>query len=238
MDSFTTLFLYWNQWELQLSPELQMLVLQRDWRLEDNADFDTETELWENPRFLPVLYVKSCSDTIFTVALIKKNEEKEVGLHRCWICPPGRVDCEECLAGEREVGCLPVRWERRHNAGLEMVIAPTPRTAGVETLECFEAGNVICATVWGESGSITFVELHRQVLTSEMCENVGSDLNAFIWYSYRLAFSLSFSSTQIHFTVAIDFTASNGKNFFSVDCFLFWVCSPCYWLAYLNQILP
>lgn len=61
-----------------------------------------------------------------------------------------------------------------------MVIAPTPRTAGVETLECFEAGNVICATVWGESGSITFAELHRQVLTSEMCKNVGSDLNAFI----------------------------------------------------------
>lgn len=119
---------------------------------------------------LAVLYVESCSETIFTVALIKKNEEKEVGLHRCWICPPGRDDCEECLAGEREVGCLPVRWERRHNAGLEMVIAPTPRTAGVETLECFEAGNVICATVWGESGSITFVELHRQVLTSEMCE--------------------------------------------------------------------
>lgn len=55
MDSLTTLFLYWNQWEVQLSPELQMLVLQRDW-LEDNADFNTETELWENPWFLAVLY--------------------------------------------------------------------------------------------------------------------------------------------------------------------------------------
>lgn len=48
--------------------------------------------------------------------------------------------------------------------------------------------------------------------------------------------SLSLSSTQIHFTVAIDFTASNGKDcfFFSVD----WICSLCCWPTDQNQILP
>lgn len=37
-----------------------------------------------------------------------------------------------------------------------------------------------------------------------------------------VSLSLSLSSTQIHFTVAIDFTASNGKNF---QCWLFPVLS-------------
>lgn len=99
-----------------------------------------------------------------------KKRGKRSGFTKIWLY---RVDCEERLAAEQEVGCLPVRWERRHNAGLGMVITPTSRTAGVETLECFEAENVICATVLAESGSITFVEPHHQVLTSVMCENIG-----------------------------------------------------------------
>lgn len=129
------------------------------------------------------------------------------------------------LVSGRLAVCL--SGERRHNAGLEMVIAPTPRTAGVETLECFEAGNVMCH-------SLGWIRIHH------LCWASGShicnvNLNAFIWYSYRLSFSNS--STQIHFTVAIDFTASNG-NFFRDDCFLFWVCFPCCWQTYLNEIWP
>ncbi|XP_073675933.1 copine Va [Garra rufa] len=57
---------------------------------------------------ISIIFLDCCSETSFAVALIKKNEEKGVGLHRCWICPPGRVDCEERLAAEREVGGLPV----------------------------------------------------------------------------------------------------------------------------------
>lgn len=104
-----------------------------------------------------------------------------------------------------------------HNAGLEMVITPTSWTAGVETLECFEAGNVICATVWGESGSITFVESHRQVLTSVMCENVGLYRKAFIWYSYLLLFlSLSLALRSISQWPLISLRPMVRTVFFSV----------------------
>lgn len=151
---------------------------------------------------LVVLYVEvflnCCSETSFRVALIKKKiwkkkwvytdvgsaNQAELIVRNVWLLSGWLA---VCLSGERD-----------DSAGLRMVITPTSRTAGVETLECFQAGNVICATIWGESGSITFVKPHPQVLTSVMCENVSLYWNSFIWYSYVLLFlSLSLALRSI-----------------------------------------
>lgn len=127
-----------------------------------------------------------------------------------------------CLSGERDDTMQ----------GWRMVITPTSRAAGVETLECFEAGIVISATVWGESGCITFVEPHRQLLTSVMCEKFGFNWNDSLFLSLALRSISQWPLISLHPMVRFFF-------FFQCSlCFLFWICSPCCWATGLNQFLP